>query len=176
MSKKIAAYDPETGAPVRRTKTAEQALSSLMRLCSRAEKSSGDALRLMYGWGVPEADRPGVLQRLIDDKFIDDARYAAAYVREKMRLGGWGAHKISRMLASKGIARPLIEQALALYGRDDRKERLREMLEKKCRNTKATGTYELKGKLMRYGLSLGHDYDDVKDAVENVVASTEIEK
>ena len=41
---------------VPRTKTPEQALAALMRLCARAEKSEGDARRLMRGWGVAEKD------------------------------------------------------------------------------------------------------------------------
>ena len=40
-----------------KTKSPEQALASLMRLCSRAEKSSGDARRLMARWGAGEVDR-----------------------------------------------------------------------------------------------------------------------
>ena len=74
---------------VKRTKTAEQALISLMRLCSRAERSSGDAKRLMATWEVPLQDRAGVLQRLKAERFIDDERYAMAFVREKVNLNGW---------------------------------------------------------------------------------------
>ena len=44
-----------------RTKTPEQALAALMRLCARAEKSEGDARRLMRGWGVAEKDPEQVL-------------------------------------------------------------------------------------------------------------------
>ena len=74
----------------RRTKTPEQALTTLMAMCARAERSSGDARRLMTRWGVAEQDQEGVLQRLIDDRFIDDRRYAAAFVRDKRTFNGWG--------------------------------------------------------------------------------------
>ena len=72
--------------PERKPKSATQALQSLMRLCSRAEKSSGDALRLMRTWNVPEGERQGVLDKLIELRFIDDARYAEAYTREKSNI------------------------------------------------------------------------------------------
>lgn len=78
----------------RRTKTPDQALASLMRLCARAEKSEGDARRLMRGWGLNDGDAERVLARLVNDRFIDDSRYAGAFVREKMRLSGWGEYKI----------------------------------------------------------------------------------
>lgn len=153
----------------RKTKTPEQALASLMRLCARAEKSSGDALRLMAGWGVAPDDAKNVLGKLLQDRFIDDRRYAEAYVREKTGLNGWGTYKIRRMLATKGIARDIIDSALAGIDRESSQEKLREMLERKKRSVKAADAYELKGKLMRYGLSLGYEYEQVTGVIERII-------
>ena len=75
---------------IKRDKTPEQAYAALIRLCARSEKSSGDALRLMQRWGVDPSARQGVLQKLLTDRFIDDSRYAEAFVRDKIRLSGWG--------------------------------------------------------------------------------------
>ena len=97
----------------RRDKTPEQALAALMRLCARAEKSESDARRLMRGWGLAERDAEQVLGKLVRDRFIDDGRYAEAFVREKLRLSGWGAYKIRTALQRKGIRRELIDAALA---------------------------------------------------------------
>ena len=89
---------------IKRDKTPEQAYAALIRLCARSEKSSGDALRLMQRWGVEPSARQGVLQKLLADRFIDDNRYAEAFVRDKIRLSGWGARKIRTSLRLKGIA------------------------------------------------------------------------
>jgi regulatory protein len=157
----------ETRTP--KTKTAQQALQSLMRLCSRAEKSSGDALRLMRTWGVPEGERQGVLDKLISDKFIDDRRYAEAYVREKSQLAGWGERKIVMQLRLKGIERETISSVLAEFmDNDNQMERLQDKLQKKLRTTKAANDFELRGKLLRYALGLGYDYDMAMEAVDKV--------
>ena len=74
---------------IKRDKTPEQAYAALIRLCARSEKSSGDALRLMQRWGVEPSARQGVLQKLLADRFIDDNRYAEAFVRDKIRLSGF---------------------------------------------------------------------------------------
>lgn len=79
-------------------KSAAQALQSLMRECAKAEKSSGDARRLMARWEVAEDEREGVLSQLIEMRFIDDSRFAEAYTREKINLSGWGVRKISMEL------------------------------------------------------------------------------
>ena len=93
-------FDSEmTPAPrEHKTKTAQQALQSLMRLFSRSEKSTGDALRLMRTWGVTEAEQRGELYKLIADRYIDNRRYAEAYTREKSQLAGWGERKIAMQL------------------------------------------------------------------------------
>ena len=158
-----------TKPKVKRPKTAEQALTSLMRLCARAERSSGDAMRLMATWMVPEADRQGVLQRLIKDRFIDDSRYAEAFVREKSNLSAWGEYKIRTALRRKGIADNIINSALQQMPTEQNLERLTERLRRKMRTIKYDTTYQLKTKLIRHALSLGFTMDDVLKCVEEVM-------
>jgi len=153
----------------KRTKTPEQALASLMRLCARAEKSTGDARRLMKGWGVEPAAQERVLQQLIGQRFIDDERYAAAFVREKCALSGWGAYKIRAALQRKGIDRTLIDRAIAAIDKGQSEEKLLGLLKRKARTAKAATPYELRTKLMRYGLSLGYEYEAVADRVSELI-------
>ena len=58
--------EEEAGPHGKRAKSAEEALAGLMRYAARAERSSGDALRLMRRWNVPEADRERILHRLCE--------------------------------------------------------------------------------------------------------------
>lgn len=156
-----------------RTKSPDEALAALMRLCARAERSTGDALRLMQRWGLSEGDRQQVLQRLVRDRFIDDARYAGAFVREKFRLSGWGEYKIRAALQRKGIARERIDAALAEADRGDTAGRLKRQLERKARTVRHATPNELKAKLVRYGLSLGYEYEAVLDAASEMTKNTE---
>jgi regulatory protein len=152
-----------------KTKTAEQALNALMRLCSKAEKSSGDALRLMYRWGVPIAERQGVLDKLVEMRFIDDARYAEAYTREKSQLAGWGARKIAQNLYQKGVSKDIVAKTLAMLESDDQRAMLEKRLQRKLPTIKATTDYERRGKLLRYSLSLGYDYDMVISVIDTLL-------
>lgn len=165
-----------TKPKVKRPKTAELALASLMRLCARAERSSGDAMRLMATWMVPEGDRQGVLQRLIKDRFIDDSRYAEAFVREKSNLSAWGEYKIRATLRRKGIADEIINSALQQMPTEQNIERLTERLKRKMRTIKYDTTYQLKTKLIRHALSLGFTMDDVLKCVEEVMRDINTEE
>ena len=153
-------------SPQVKSKTAEQALSSLMRLCSRAEKSSGDARRLMARWGVPEADRVKVLDKLIEMRFIDDSRFAAAYVRDRSRFGGWGTYKIKAGLKAKGVVEEIIAEALGQLTEESSEEQLLSQMKRKAPKVKAANEYELKTKLIRFALSRGFEYDMVLAVVE----------
>lgn len=157
----------------RRTKSPEQALASLMRLCARAEKCESDARRLLRGWGIGETDTERIVERLIRDRFIDDGRYAAAFVREKLRLSGWGEYKIRAALTRKGIDRALIDRELAGFDRKGMHERLQAQLARKARTVRQAAPRELKAKLIRYGLSLGYDYGTVIETVSTMIEDNE---
>ncbi len=153
-----------------RTKSPEQALSSLMALCARAEKSSGDARRLMSRWGVEASDQVRVLEQLQRERFIDDERYASAFIREKININGWGRYKIQIQLQQKGISKEIIEEQLESLDGDKMSERLKELIERRSRTTKYTTKYQLRDKLIRYGASLGYNFSTVSDIVRDVIS------
>lgn len=152
-----------------RTKTPEQALRSLMNLCAKTEKCSGDARRLMTRWGVEPAAQERILKTLTDQRFIDDGRYAAAFVREKIRLSGWGAYKIRAALSAKRIAREVIDGALSELDGEAMQGRLREAMVRRMRSMDADTPYRTKGRLVRYGLSLGYDYETVLSLTDELM-------
>jgi regulatory protein len=154
----------------KRTKSPEQALSALMRLAARSEKSSGDALRLMQSWSVEPSARQGILQKLIDNKFIDDHRYAEAFVRDKINLSGWGAYKIKSALRAKGVSREVIESVVEpMLGETNMSERLEEMMQRKLRTLKYNSPYEAKTKLIRFAASRVYDIEQAIECASKVI-------
>lgn len=156
-------------ARTKRAKTAEQALQSLMRECARSERSSGDALRLMKRWGVSDEDATKVLTRLQAERFIDDSRYAEAFVRDKLNLSGWGAYKIKMALRAKGISGAIIEEIVApMLAETDMSERLEEAMRHKMRTLKYSSPYDAKTKLIRFAASRGYDMEQAIECASNL--------
>lgn len=154
----------------KRDKTPQQALQSLMRMCARSERSSGDALRLMKRWGVADDEARKVLSRLQAERFIDDARYAEAFVRDKLNLSGWGAYKIKMSLRAKGVSRDIIEEVVApMLEETDMTERLEEMMQRKLRTLKYSSPYEAKTKLIRFAASRGYDMEQAVECASKIV-------
>lgn len=157
-------------AYTKRIKTPEQALQSLMRMCARSERSSGDALRLMKRWGVADEDARKVLQRLQNERFIDDSRFAEAFVRDKINLSGWGAYKIKSALRAKGVSREIIESVVEpMLGETNMSERLEEMMQRKLRTLKYNSPYEAKTKLIRFAASRGYDMEQAIECASKVI-------
>ncbi len=160
---------------VKRTKTPQQATTALMNLCARAERSSGDALRLMRGWGLADADAREVLARLQRERFIDDSRYATAFVRDKMRLAGWGAYKVAMALRAKGVSRDIIDEALREVDGDEVRERLVALLARRAKSIKGTSAADVRAKLLRFAASRGYEYGLVRECVEQLIEDNDAE-
>ena len=154
----------------KRTKTPQQALQSLMRMCARSERSSGDALRLMKRWGVADEEARKVLSRLQAERFIDDRRFAEAFVRDKLNLSGWGVYKIKMSLRTKGISREVIEEVVTpMIEATDMKERLEDIMQRKLRTLKYTSTYDAKTKLIRFAASRGYDIEEAIECASKIL-------
>ena len=144
---------------------AARCLSRLQKLCSKAEYCRADiyrkALKDLEG---DEEAAVKVVEALQADKYIDDARYAAAYAREKAALQGWGPVKIRFQLRGKGVSDADIAAALEEIEPDKAEARLAKLLESKAKTLKGDPQGRLK--LIKFALSRGYDYDVVKKMVQ----------
>ena len=140
-------------------------LSKLQAACSRREYCIRDIREKALK--APEGDSAGVeeiIASLLEDGFLDERRYAAAFARDKSSLAGWGPIKIRQMLRSKGIPDETIREALGEIDLERASEKLRRLLETKRRSLEGDPAW--KYKLIRFALSRGYDYDSVEKALK----------
>ena len=142
-------------------KTVEQVLSVLRRQCARMERSEYDVRRSMIRWQMTSDEMENVLSQLIAERFVDNARYAEAFVRDKLRFSGWGRKKIVNALRIKQISPHIIASLDYLFDSEDEGGKLTTLLEKKARQVKAKNRYDLRDKLIRFGLYRGFDLDEL---------------
>lgn len=97
---------------MRKALSAKAALLRLEELCSRSEQCSWDLRQRLFRWGVDPESHDEVIDSLMERRFVDDRRFAAAYVRDKYRFDRWGRLKIVRGLMAKRMPRSVIDSAL----------------------------------------------------------------
>ena len=143
----------------RKTVTPQQALVRLEELCARAEHSSGEMRQKLRRWCIAPTDADKIVESLVSRRFIDDSRFAGAYVRDKVEYGGWGRRKIALGLYQKGVARDIISDALDRIDPEHYESRLREIIDRKRRSTADADTYDGRTRIFRHAASRGFEPD-----------------
>jgi regulatory protein len=87
-------------------------LAKAMRYCSSREVCSDDMLKKLAIWSDNPDYYNEIINKLIEEKFIDNQRYANAFVNDKFKFNHWGKIKIKRHLLSKKIPDSFIYNAL----------------------------------------------------------------
>lgn len=143
-------------------------LDRMMVLCSRREYCTSDILKkTVTALDGDREEARRIVEKLVLDKYLDDARYASAYVRDKASITGWGPVKIRYMLLSKGIPESVISAALAEVDDARASSKLHKLLETKARSLKGDPQRSLK--LKRFALSRGYGYDEAAKVVDAIL-------
>lgn len=146
-----------------------QKVADRMRaLCSRREYCRKDVMKkVMTALDGDVAKAEEVVAKLVEERYVDDLRYATAFARDKASIAGWGEAKIRYMLSSKGIDRELIAQALDEVDDKRAETRLEKLMENKVRSLKDDPQCRLK--LLRFGLGRGYSYDQVTEMIDKML-------
>ena len=148
-------------------------LDRLQAQCSKREYCSSDVFKKAMKAFEGNRELSGkILQALLDDKFVDDLRYASAYAREKARLTGWGPAKITYTLVGKGIPRDVAAKALEEVDQGEAERKMRSVLQAKVKTL--VGDPQIKFKLLKFALTRGYEYDQVAPAVEELLKEIDL--
>lgn len=145
--------------------TCSQALERLARLCAASEHSRQEVVDKAVSWGLSAPEAQQVADRLVAERFVDDARFAPLFVRDKARLSGWGPIKIKMQLRAKGVADDIATDALHAIGAKEWHEILKHALTQKLRTTRKDNPAKLSASLTRFALQRGFDYSAVRKAL-----------
>ena len=137
----------------------ELALKRAAALCSSQEQCSSHIRDKLSNWKVTSNDADKIIDLLIKEKFLDDARYATFYVRDKFRFNGWGKIKLSVMLRQKEIPKAIIVEALNQIDPELYKQKCMRLISDKSATLKETNQFKRKGKLFRYAAQRGFESD-----------------
>jgi len=137
--------------------TFDELLHKAASYCSISEHSISEVNAKLKAWEVEEGDRKKIIKKLTEDDFINEKRYAVAFVRDKFRLNKWGKIKITMYLREKGIEKELIHSALDKIDEGEYEELLSTLLKNKLKSIKYNFEYEKQGKLFRFAQSRGFE-------------------
>ena len=146
--------------------TEQEAFLQLAALCAQAEHCQQEMRDKMRRWELDETAQNRIIDRLIKERYVDDERYARAFVKDKIRYNKWGRRKVQQALWQKHIDADIQQQVLDEIDEKEYLDILRPLLKQKRKSIKAESDYELNQKLARFALSRGFTFDIIRQCLD----------
>ena len=137
-------------------------------LCARTEHAAADIRSKLLEWGLTAAEAQQTLQQLVEQGFIDDRRFARAFVKDRFAFNGWGRVKIAHQLRLKGIEADIIDEAMTAIDETSYRERLLELLRAKWRTVGNREPRAAWAAMMRFAASRGFETAIAAECVKQV--------
>ena len=145
--------------------TEQEAYLQLAALCAQAEHCQQEMRDKMRRWELDETVQNRIIDRLIKERYVDDERYARAFVKDKIRCNKCGRRKVQQVLWQKHIDAEIQQRVLDEIDEKEYLDILRPLLKQKRKSIKAESDYELNQKLLRFALSRGFGFDIIRQCL-----------
>lgn len=135
--------------------------------CAYRERAHSEVKKKLYDYGLAKEDVEALVAHLIAEGYLNEQRFADAFVSGKHRIKKWGRNKISVHLKQKHVPEPCIKKALKSLDGEEYCENLTRLAHKKWATLKGI-TWQKKAKLTQYLISRGYEYDLITEVIEEL--------
>ena len=146
--------------------TEQEAFLQLAAICAQAEHCEQEMRDKMKRWELDETVQNRVIERLTKERYIDQERYARAFINDKIRYNKWGRRKVQQALWQKRIDADIQQRVFDEIDEKEYLDVLRPLLKQKRKSIRAASDYELNQKLARFALSRGFTFDIIRQCLD----------
>ena len=144
----------------------DQVLDKMAKYCAYQERCVKDVTEKLKTFELAQKEKDEILDYLIDNRFVNNKRFAQAFVKGKVNQSGWGLNKIRFHLMQKGIDKEIIDEALQTYDEEAYRQRLIDILKIKAKTIKAENDFEKNRKLAAYAMQKGFEANLVWEVIK----------
>lgn len=152
----------------KKTLTPSQAKVKIAAFCAYQERSQQEVRDKLYSYGLYSEEVEELISVMITENFVNEERFAVAYVRGKFHLKKWGRLKIEQGLKQHRLTANCIKLGMREIDPEKYWEMLVKLAENKWASTKETDLFRKKAKVHRFLVSRGFENDLVMAALEEV--------
>jgi regulatory protein len=146
-----------------------EAKSKIESYCAYQDRSHYEVKNKLFSWGLSSDQVDQITAYLIENKFLDEGRFAESYVSGKLRIKHWGRIKIKQGLKQKQIPEKIIQLAFKTIDPDEYFNILKHEIAKKQKDlSNEKDPWKKKAKLLRYVQSKGFENDLIFDALGSI--------
>ena len=138
--------------------------------CSYQERTKKEVMQKLHALGLSSEEvATQMIERLVQERFLDEERYVTAFIRGKFLHKRWGKRKLMAALAQKGISTEYIQAGLATISMTEYRQVIRDLAVQKKQTLLDMDTYQAQQKLTRYLLQKGFELEVVRPIVEELL-------
>ena len=151
--------------------TPEEAFSRLASYCAYAEHSAQEVRKKCKSWELSDEVCEALIERLEQEGYLNEERFARAFVRDKYRFNGWGPLRLQAELRRHRIPSSLIDAAIEELEEEEMQGEDTALLERKYRSLPAgLEPRKVYDRLTRFALYRGYPYEDVREAISELLS------
>lgn len=144
----------------------KSALAKAESWCAYQERSQHEVRNKLFDWGLRPNEVEEVLTELIVTNFLNEERFAMAYVSGKVNIKKWGKIKVKQGLKLKKVPDKLLQKALNSIDGDKYLENLKILAIKKSLVLTEKNPLKRKYKLVSYLQGKGFENDLIFDVLK----------
>ena len=135
---------------LRKSYTLEQALSKLQKYCTYQDRCHIEVERKLTEMRIIPQAKEHIIISLIDGDYLNEERFALAFVKGKFKIKKWGRIRLKAELKKRKISKYLIKSALEQISEKDYLFTFEELANRKANSIKADSILLKKKKLADY--------------------------
>lgn len=156
----------------RKVYTQKQALEQLRKFCVYRERSQSEVIEKLHKMGFYGDEADNILIQLIDEDFLNEQRFAEAFVSGKYKMKKWGRKLIVQKLKAKQVTEYCIRHAMKEIDEQEYLHNLKSLVEKKWKSLKGEHHLKRKEKTMRFAYNKGYETNLIIQAIEEVKSAS----
>lgn len=149
----------------------DAALQKMQRYCAYQDRSHHEVRKKLLDLGIYGEDLEQIMVALIEEKFLDEERFARSFARGKFQIKGWGRMRIVQELKQRQVTDYCIRKALSEIDPADYAARLEQQLQLRAAQEQQSGrpAFEKKQRLVQYALRKGFEPELIWEMVHAIL-------
>jgi regulatory protein len=145
-------------------------LEKMKAYCAYQERCESEVLNKLNSTFLNATEKGNLIIQLENQNFLDNMRFAEAYVSGKFKIKGWGKQKIRVGLKAKQLSEALIESAFDKIDQEEYKIRLIEIAQKKWRLLGRKKDINTRQKLFRFLYGKGYESEMIAKVLAKLLS------
>lgn len=143
-------------------------IERIQSYCAYQERCHLEVRNKLLSWEIYGDALESYIAHLIEHNFLNEERFAAAYVRGKFNNNHWGRKKIVQALKLKQVSDYCIKKGLQEINENDYQKLLFDLAEKKAKSLMSEkNSYIHRQKITQYLLQKGFEYERIDHYFRN---------